>query len=375
MVSRSLQRALGALLPAQDETWLLQALLADGAAVADSWRQFTDGGRDLAELFRTDRGELRRLGPLLAWNLRRNGVQADPALLTVLRTGMLREQLRSDLYRGILMEALCALDDAHVTFLVLGGADLGMSAYPEPMLRHTHDIDLLMAGRDVECSAGALERVGFRRVPTEDGVVELRHGRDLPVRLNTSLFHLSCHPSSFGQLLEAKRIQDVGGRSARVLSREDALALALGRASYSAKRVTLQWACDAWMIVASGPVDAERLISTLARARLLLPASVLLRYVADLGAPLDARLVEQLEAAAAAGDALDRDLALHGLRHGTPAGLSAVLARISGRVSRLRALGWMLVPSPAYVRWAHHVEHGALVPWYYARRVVRAMQG
>jgi hypothetical protein len=372
MVAPVLRRALAALLPGHDEGLLLQACLGEGERCRDAWQAFTAEGRDLAELFRTDRGEQKRLGPLLAWNLRRNGVEAEQSLLTVLRTGMLREELRSELYRDILMDALLALDDARVTFLALGGADLGVSVYAEPMLRHAHDIDLLLAERDIERSARALERGGFRRVTSRDGVVELRHGRELPVRLNGSLFHLSCHPSSFDALLVANRIQDLGGRSARVLAREDALAFVLGRACYSAKRVTLQWACDAWMLSKHGTLRAERLIDTLQRGRLLLPASVLLRYLADLGAPFEAGLVDHVERAAARHDALDRDLALHGLRHGMTAGWRAVLARMPDRSARLRALGWMALPSSTYVRWAHRVEHGALVPWYYVKRALGA---
>jgi hypothetical protein len=372
MVAPALRRALAALLPGHDEGLLLQACLADGDRCGSAWQAFTANGRDLAELFRTDRGEQKRLGPLLVWNLRRNGVEAESALLTVLRTGLLREELRSELYRGILMDALRALDEARVVFLVLGGGDLGMSAYPEPMLRHAHDIDLLMGESDVERSARALERAGFHRVASGDGIVELRHGRDLPVRLNTSLFHLSCHPSSFDALLSSNRIHDLGGRSARVLAREDALAFLLGRACYSAKRATLQWACDAWMLARNGPLRAERLIDTLARARLLLPASVLLRYLASLGAPFDTALVYQVELAAARHDALDRDLALHGLRHGTTAGWRAALSRMPDKATRLWALGRMTLPSPAYVRWAHGVERGLLVPWYYVKRALGA---
>ena len=372
MVAPALRRALAALLPGDDEGLLLQACLADRDRCRYAWQAFTADGRDLAELFRTDRGEQKRLGPLLAWNLRRNGVEAEPSLLTVLRTGMLREELRSELYRGILMEVLRALDEAQVTFLALGGADLGVSVYPEPMLRHAHDIDLLMTERDVERSARALERAGFHRVPSEDGVVELRHGRELPVRLNASLFHLSCHPGSFDALLASNRIQDLGGRSARVLAREDALALALGRACYSAKRATLQWACDAWMLSKQAPLHPERLIGTLQHARLLLPASVLLRYLAALGAPFEQGLVDQVEEAARGSNALDRDLALHGLRHGLPAGWRSALGRMPDRVTRLWALGRMTLPSPAYVRWAHGVQRRVLMPWYYVKRALGA---
>ncbi len=370
-MSTAVLRALRALLPGTDESLLLQACLADGDACADAWNRFMRSGHDLVEMFRTDRGGRRRLGPLLEWNLRRNEIAVDPALLTVLRTGALREELRSRLFREIVAEAIDALTGTNVDFVALGGVDLGMSAYPNPVLRHTHDIDLLLHESDIAQSADALRRVGFLRAPDEEGVRILKHRRDLPVRLNTALFHLSCHEGGFDDVAGTSRRQDVGGRMARVLSREDAMAAALGRPCYSTRRANLQWACDAWMVASRGPLHADSLIAALTRARLLLPASVLLRYVSDLGAPVQALVLERVEAAAKKSTPLDRDLALHGLRHGTIDGWRAVLARMPDRTTRLQALRWIALPSPKYVSWAHDVEHVGMVPWYYAHRVVK----
>ena len=68
----ALRGALATLHPGRADTLLLRACLADGDDCRSAWTAFTGDGRDLVQLFRTDRGELKRLGPLLGWNLQRN---------------------------------------------------------------------------------------------------------------------------------------------------------------------------------------------------------------------------------------------------------------------------------------------------------------
>jgi hypothetical protein len=327
-------------------------------------------------LFRTDHGDFRRLGPLLAWNLRRNDVQhVDQALLTVLRTSLLREELRSALYRDILQEVADVLTRNDVAFMVTAGAALGLSDFPAPELRHSHDIDLLLEHEHVERAAAALAAAGYRRVQTEDDVVELRHGRELPVRLNTGLFHLSCHPSDYVSLAAASRMHCMNECTVRMLAREDAFALALGRASYSPNRLNLQWACDAWMIASHGPLNAQRVIETLSKARLLATSAVLARFLFELGAPLTTELTDALNDEAEKPSPFDRDLALHALRRSTPGGIPGALRRMPGYPTRISALLSMLFPSPDYIRWAHDKHESSHLSPTYAARIFKALRG
>jgi len=373
MVAPALFRALDALLPTQEHAALLRASLATGVPAREAWKAVANNGRSLPELFRTDHGDFRRLGPLLAWNLRRNDIEeVDPALLTVLRTSLLREELRSELYRDILAEVIDVLTAAGISFIVVAGADLGASAYPSPALRHAHDIDLLIDRGHVDHAADALANVGYRRVRTEDEVAELRHGRELPVRLNTGLFNLTCHPSDYAALYEESRTQTIGATSAQVLSREDALALVLGRAAYNPNRFNLQWACDAWMIASHGPLRTDRVLETLARARLLPSSSVFARFLYELGAPLSRDIPDSLQSAAMTTSSFDRDLALHALRRSTRGGFHSALQRMPSSRVKLSALAWVLFPSPAYIRWAHNKSNTADVSATYVTRILKA---
>jgi putative nucleotidyltransferase-like protein len=370
----SLHSALSALLPDAAETLLLRSCLATGDACRHAWADFQKRGRELTELFRTDRGELKRLGPLLHHNLRRNGAPVDTRLLTVLRTGFLREQLRAQVYRDILGQALAALESAGVNTLLLGGAALGAWAYDDPTLRHSHDIDLLVAEADLEGAIAALRAAGFASQnsgsPGGDRPIVLSHRTGLPLRLRTSLYELSCHPSSLEALRAGSRVAPVGELSARFLGPEDSLAHVLGRACFSPTRSTLQWASDAWMISARGTgLDPEKFLRAITRGQLLLPASVLLRYLAGLGAPIPVSLVEEAEQRAEAATTLERDLALYGLRRGAPRGLLGVLQRMPNARTRVAMLWWLVFPSRAYVRWAHQPRHSILVPVYYVTRV------
>ena len=95
MVTRRLWAALEALLPDPMESLLLRACLAQGDAARLAWSAFERQGGNLVELFRTDRGELKRLGPLLLDNLRANQVPVGTELMTALKTSYLREELRA----------------------------------------------------------------------------------------------------------------------------------------------------------------------------------------------------------------------------------------------------------------------------------------
>ena len=363
------------MLPSREHTALLLACLATGGAAHDAWKSVARDGRRLPELFRTDHGDFRRLGPLLAWNLRRNDIQhVDAALLTVLRTSLLREELRSALYRDILGEVIEVLTQQDIAFIVMAGAALGVVDFPSPELRHAHDIDLLLEHRVVEDAAAVLVRAGYRRVQSEDDVVELRHARELPVRLNTGLFHLSCHPSDYPTIEMESRTLHVGSNPTRMLSREDAFALALGRAAYSSNRMNLQWACDAWMIASHGPLCIDRILETLSRARLLPTSAVFARYLLGLGASLSDDLLDALEQEAGKTSSFDRDLALHALRRSTHGGFQGALRRMPAQRDRLNALAWMLFPSQSYVRWAHNREKASHVSVTYVARIFKAMR-
>jgi hypothetical protein len=374
----ALSSALSGLLPDELGTLLLQSCLARGEACGRAWTELQRQERGLTELLRTDRGELKRLGPLLLDNLRRNGVGADARLSTVLRTGALREELRSNIYREVLEQVLGTLESAGVDSILLGGAALAEQVYQTPSLRHSHDIDLLVAEADMERAAGALAGAEFSReaaAPGHDGALLMTHRNSLPVRLAASMYELARPEGSLAEVRAWSTDFHVGQARTRVLRPEAALAYALARAAFSPRRSTLQWAADGWMIcAASDALDHRTFVAAARRSRLLLPCAIMLGYLARTGAPIATGFLEAVTRAAESTTALERDLALFGLRRGAPGGVRGLMRRAPDTHTRLALLAWLAFPSPGYLRWTRPAGGRMPTPALYLVRAASALR-
>jgi hypothetical protein len=364
----ALRDAMGAVMPGPLETSLLRACLLPGDAGREAWQRFERASGDLRELFRADHGSRKRLGPLLAWALRRNAIPADPALLTVLRTSHLREELRAEIYGGILSEVLGRLEALDMRVLVLGGAAFGSTLYEAPVLRHSHDIDLLVEEGVVERAAEALASQGFRRT----GASQLEHRRSLPVNLHRRLLAADDGEFSFELVWSRSVRATIGDRSGFVLSTGDSLFQVLGRAALSPNRRSLQWACDARLLTdRMGDRDWEVFLEQVATSRVALWSWVMLDYLARaLGAGVPGTVSSAIQGLAAHAGAEERDLALYAARadSGT-SGMQQVL-RGSSAAARARLLAWLLFPSPGYMRSAYGSRSSGRLPAMYLRRLL-----
>jgi hypothetical protein len=360
----ALRDAMGAVMPDPLETSLLRACLLSGDAGREAWQRVERDSGDLRELFRADHGSRKRLGPLLAWAVRRNAIPADPALLTVLRTSHLREELRSEIYCGILSQVLGRLEALDIRVLVLGGAAFGSTLYDAPVLRHSHDIDLLVGEADVDRAAHDLESCGFRRT----GPSQLEHRRSLPVNLHRRLLPAEDGEFSFAGVWSRRRRAQVGDHSGFVLSPGDSLFQVLGRAALSPNRRSLQWVCDARMLVdRMDERDWSVFVDQVSTTRLALWYWVMLDYLAlALGAGVPASVRSAIQAQAAGAGPVERDLALYAARADSgSSGMQQVLRGSSAAV-RARLLAWLLFPSPGYMRSAY----GSRGPATYLRRLL-----
>lgn len=372
-VSPSLRWALSRPLPGREESWLLRAILHRGDTAVEAWRRFSSSVEDLPALFRTDTGGRKRLSPLLLRSVRENGLSADPGLLTILRTAWLREELRADAYHAIAGELYGTLQSAGVPFLVLKGAALAETAYPERCLRHAHDIDLLLPAERVSDAARLLARDRWRGpepAPGGQGTV-LHHESGLPVRLLHRSYRTAFYRSSFATLRARSRTVPIEGSGPVVVpGPADQLVYALGHASYCPGRSTLVWATDAWMIVHGSPgVDWDDFVGAVQEARLELPVCVMAGYLADmLDAPVPPRVMAELDRGASKAGPLARDVALYGARQrrGTHAALTSRLRPAWS--DRLTLLRWQLFPSRAYLAWAYGDPPSALLPLIYLTR-------
>ena len=363
------------MLPGREETWLLRAILRRDASAGEAWEAFTSRISDVPSLFRTDTGGRKRLGPLLMASIRENGLPADPSLLTVLRTAYLREELRLDAFRRIAREAFQVLREAQIPFVVLKGAALAETVYPEGCFRHSHDIDLLLKPEDMEGAARALLDTGLAHeadLPGNRGVL-LRHKTETPIVLLNQLYRQPFYQSDSPGLWARSREMELKPYGpVRVLSPADNLVHALTHASYCASRSNLLWAIDAWMLLhAPDPMDWDTFGKSVAATRSEIPAYVMLQYLGEeLGAHIPGEVLGGLDVAAnGRGDAaLRRDVALRGARahrgrHPSLSGLKR--PKLTDRLSLVR---WQLFPSAGYVEWAYADPPRALMPFIYLMR-------
>jgi hypothetical protein len=335
-----LLRALRSLLPDAAQTRVLRACLCggDAAGLPPEWI----GGR---------------LAPLL--NAATGPHVPDRAARAFLKAAAVHEELRAREYLRVCEIVFSALP---VPFLVLKGAALGESIYGNQALRHSHDIDLLVREQDRSSAARALLAAGF---VLRAG--ELVHPCGLPVRVETRLFQPDYYRSDFDPLLERGATASVAGCAVRVLSPADSLLLACGHASWSPRRSTLQWACDAWMITHRSTVDWDVLVGAAEVSRLTAPLGVMLSYVR---AELDARIPEDVpdRLARLPVPAQARDLALFGACHG---GRRRSFEAAGDWPAQLRLLYWILFPSPEYARQACGARSETPLPLVYLMRPAR----
>ena len=316
-MTRRLLAALSTLLPSAEQTLLLRACLHESGGAA-AWAELDrrlgpEGTRSLL-------AANRRLLPLLH---RAPGPALAPEVRRPLAAVALRESERSEVFRRGAGEVVETLAAAGAEVLVLRGAALAELAYPEPSLRHCHDLDLLVRG----AGAGA-------------GV----EGR---ATLHSSAF---AHPRATGDdapFWARSRPFDFGGGQARVMAPADLLLHICGHAYLSDRRHALSWVTDAWFTLAAWPdLDWETVAVTAGERHLGLGVAVLLGYLGrELGAPVPPAVVERLQALAV--EPVDRDIALalawSAARRRAPSRTRAVLSAGAGAPSLVR---WRLLPSP-----------------------------
>ena len=369
---------LSALLPSPEQTWLLRACLLDGEDGRDAWRAWRGLAGEPKAAMAEDRWSVKRLLPALYSALRRNGAPVDPALLPYLKLAYVREQIRSRTYLGICRDILTTLAEASVPVVVLRGAALATTVYPDPAIRHCHDISLLVRERDIARGTQALQGRGLVRAPVgaSAGVIVgaaavLRHETTLPVELHTRLFGVPLYDLPPSEVWPRTREVSVAGADARILAPADALLHVCGHASYSPGRDSLRWVCDAWYLIAANPdLDWDLLLKSAERGRLTLPLAVTLRYLsAQLGASIPESVLERLERCARHAPAIERDVALRGARVGACENLGVMLRRVpaSWRV-RAQIVAWLLWPSREYVRDIVGIDGSAAALLHYVRR-------
>lgn len=366
--------SLAVLLPTPEETALLTACLQAGGRARDGWDRWRgshqaseEGVCDLLATHRT-------LLPLLAGSASRNGIPMSPQVLAYLRAAALREDLRATRYRQIASEAVSALDRGGAAAVVVRGAVLAATAYPQWSLRHCHDLDLLVGPDRLADAVHALQRAGWLPLgaahPTAGA--RLRHSSGLEAALHTRPFALSYYDAPFERFTRDGRAFAIDGVPARAPSPEATVVHLLGHAAYSPSRRNLRWVADAWHLTAGHPdLDWKDIADRLEAYRLDLPVWVLLRYLAELGAAVPPGVLARLEERAATAGWTAEDVALGGGYRGIGYDLRRLWRSPPSWRGRLRVARWVLAPSPGYLRTAFALRSAWVVPLYYLYRPAR----
>jgi hypothetical protein len=292
-MSAAFEQTLALVLPDEQETDVLRACLLTGDPARQSWDRWQAGAADPYAMLRDRRARLRPLAPLLHESLRRSGAQVrDQRFLTTLRMAMMREELRSGAVRDAVADVLAGLREAGREPFVLKGTALAEAVYPQPSLRHTHDLDLL---------APVGSPGGSRYHPSGLGVHDHRH-----------LFRSEQHRAAEAGMRERAVRSSVAGIPAFVLSGPDMLVHVCAHAFSLAGRNVARWVPDAWLLLRAGrPLDWDRVLATADEGRLALPLSVTLGYLADrLEAPVPGPVLEQLRTSARSARRAEREAAL-----------------------------------------------------------------
>jgi hypothetical protein len=356
---------------------LLAAALRGAPGV---WRDLNDAVRQQRFL---DDATAHRVRPLLFSVLSRSGELARypdrvrESLLAAARAEAALEIARQcDLAR-----TLSACASAGVDVLVIKGAALACTVYPEPWLRPREDTDLLVRASDAVRAGAVLAAGGYRRVPRQSGRIVTN--QQLYVRTASAhrdavdLHWKIADPAPFADLLSSEALFATAvdaavssSSTARVPSRGHALLLACWhRAAHHRDAERLLWLYDMHLLagalddadrrtvmaIAAGTrtVDVCRDALTLvARHFESEPARTLLASLPPASGSADTPASSYLRA-----DARKVDL------------LVADLRSLPGWRSRLRLVREHLFPPAAYMRETHPGASPVRLPYLYARRI------
>ncbi len=371
-----LSDTLAVILPNMEQTWLLRACLLLGEPARQAWAAWCDCvGDPIAYLKNEDNG-IKGLLPLLFVSLQQNQVSVDETFQTCLKTAYLRDELRNKKYRSICGNVLAVFRRENIQAIVLKGAALADTVYENPVLQHSHNIDVLIKENDLNRAASLLLPLGFakanRKWGTEWRDVNIEHESGLPLVLHRSLFPIPFHNTTASEIRARSQIQLIADVPTRVLSPEDNLLHVCGHAPYPRNQELLRWVCDSWFIVNRYPdLDWEILLESAQRSHLTLLLSVTLSYMAEnLDTPVPATVLERLYAAARR-DTIGRETALFELRMARRVGFRNLIRRSKSWRARALIMKWIFFPSPSYLLWVQQVRNTWLVPFYYIYRPVR----
>ena len=355
------------MLPDAPTTLLLQAALLQGDAAGKAWSQWRQTVSDPKAFLASDRVGIKRHLPLLYRNLTNLDVDLGRDIEPYFRAARAREELRSARYRRFLGEALNALYQSGIEFVVGTGVTIGETLRADPVLRHSHDIDLLVRSQEIPAAADALRSAGFTSPLSHSPRSEKRfdHESGLPVELHDRLYRTPFYNGDLAGVWSRARAGNVVGIPVRLLGDTDLLVHTLVHASVVPQRCGLSWIVDVVSLLQQRNVEGTLIdwpqVTRLARqSHATLPMYVTCQYLGmTFKAAIPQNVMDELRRSAAKVGPLQHLAALDGvradLRHRR---LQAILDASRWR-SRLAIARAMLLPPPEYLK-AGHPDIGAM---------------
>jgi len=353
------------MLPSAPTNLLLQAALLEGEGAVEAWGQWRQTVCDPKAFLASDRTGIKRHLPLLYRNLVAHGAAPGRDLEPYLRAARAREELRSARFRRIVGEALGALGQSGVEFIVGKGVTVGETIHPDPVLRHCHDIDLLVRSPNMPAAADALRRAGFS--PVESGLgsePRFDHDSGLPVELHDRLYRTPFYDGSLEAVISRARSAQLLTIPVRVISDVDLLVYAPVHASVVPQRAGLSWIIDVVSLLRQREsqgvtTDWTAVTQIAADAHVQLPLYAAYQYLAaKFGAPIPPHVIEELRRSTGKCGRLEHLVALDGLRAAPHMRLKSIL-QASGWRSRGAIAKATLLPPAKYLA-AKHQTKGAV---------------
>jgi len=349
------------MMPCASTTILLQAALLHGDAAAKAWSQWRQEVPDPKSFLASDRVGIKRHLPLLYRNLTMHGVDVGRDIEPYFRAARAREELRSTRYRRLLAEALAALRQGGIDFVVGKGVTIGETIHADPVVRHCHDIDLLVRSVDMPAAGDALQAAGF--LPSRQNGAQsdnkFDHESGLPVELHDRLYRTPFYDGDLSGVWSRARKGRIAGVPVRLIDDADLLIQAPVHASIVPQRRGLSWIVDAVSLLqhrqSQGAAINWTALMWIARdAGATLPLYVTYHYLATtFNAPIPRQVIDELRRSAAKAGPLQHLAALDGLRSEPRHRRLKAIWDASGWRSRAAIARALLLPPPAYLKATH----------------------
>jgi hypothetical protein len=208
--------------------------------------------RDAADALTDVRSGFKRLLALLGCHLHELGVPLDDDIRQRLKAARVRETLRSDAARALGRDALQALASSEAHAVLLRGFLTAETVYPDPALRHCHDLDVLVPRERWPHAATVLGALGYRTLTESRTTMVFRHPSGFPISVHGRLFRLpQFEPEGF-TFAEHVESREVLGVKTTVLTEFFHLLHVCGHAVTTGSRVSPTWAADIWFTAARG---------------------------------------------------------------------------------------------------------------------------